>query len=122
MSYEDRFDVRIGFDGANACYIVNIYAQHMPGHWYVVEPIILKFRELTVEGECHEPSFKINHLEGELLRKAFDKAIMGKTQDEKDITIKIQKERIEMLQDQIDDLRELLKLEKPARPRRRIET
>jgi hypothetical protein len=115
--WEDRYDVRAGvnYDG-NMC--ISIYCQPRPGVWSVAKAIVLEFHELK-EMEEHPPTMRLNHIEGDLLIRAFARAC-GAHPDEKDMKLAAQKVVIETLQDQIDDLRELLKLEKP-RPRRRIE-
>ena len=84
---------------------INIYQARGPGYtWHVAKPVILEFTELK-ENEHHEPTLKLNHIEGGHLLDAFSKCLANHGD-----SIEKLKGKLEVMERYVEDLRKLLKL------------
>jgi len=99
------FKIEFYFTGEGAC-VIDIYAQRGPGpgNWYIAKPITLEFEKLK-EMEVHEPTLKMNHLEGGFLLDAFRTALAEYGAGKGGLQGKV-----EAMKEHIDDLRMILRI------------
>ena len=98
------YEVKYGFGEFG--FMMNIYRTEGPGYiWHVAKPLSIVFERLPEDSLGHEPTLKMNHIEGDFFLKALRTSLNAEADG-----VERLKGKIEVMERYIEDLRKLLRI------------